>query len=91
MENKSFLEKAFVKAEKALEATPEYKEFEKAMKAKREANEVYMKANVAFEKAKKADEDAWKAVKATPEYKPYKKAFDAYMKSSTIREFREAK
>lgn len=33
MENKSFLKKALVKAEKALDATPEYKDWEKAHEA----------------------------------------------------------
>lgn len=37
MENKSSLEKAFVKAEKALEATPECKEYWEAKKALKES------------------------------------------------------
>ena len=102
MENKSFLEKALMKAEETMEATPEYKSFEKAKETKRktcktlnEAKEAYDKADKALNEAKeaywkadKATDEAWKAVEATPEYKPYNKAFEAYRKTFMIREFR---
>lgn len=59
MENKSFLEKALVKAEKTLDATPEYKKFEKALKAKREAWDAVCATDEAYEKAKKATDEAF--------------------------------
>ena len=43
--------------------------------------EAYWKAEEAYNKAKKAKDEAWEAVKKTPEYKDMEKAHEAYKKT----------
>ena len=94
MENKSSLEKTLMKAEKAMEATPECKAYEEAWKAKKEACRAVYETKEAYDKAcenlyekGEALGEAEKTMHATPEYKKYDKAHEAYMKTFEHKEY----
>ena len=91
MENKALVE-ALVKTKKAVQATPEYKYWEKACEAQKkarraanEAKEAYDKAwenlygkQYAVNKADKAECNAYMALVRTSEWKAKEEAYEAY-------------
>lgn len=78
---------AYKKAEKAMMATPEYKDYIKAKKAFEETLATKYTDTEEADKALWATSEykdhlkAWEAVKATPEWKAAEKAWDAYLES----------